>query len=484
VGSVWLRNVDQTSFTSRTVAIVPGGVAGDASFNDITSCVDLMEMMLSGASLHVIDVETGKLMRKFYFSDSPDIADLETELQHFYDTLDSAGNTYTTMDNPIKYNGGADGDGWDCYEKRLDKYDPLTVPPELASEEGHPDTNCEVIVDVPPIDYRISCCNNSSGNCVPGGGLTPCHYRYTRYDSGRIEVFIKTEGCPDSTGITVADGRFELKVSENFMMDGVSATLVAYDTSLGNFIDRVFVPTKRGKIFRINLANGQYDPDAGEGEMVTAFPQDAQKNWRLDPPDRPWFDPFEPTAGPLKDEPRRPISVSPASALNYRRNLVLFAGTGDIENLASNSDVDYFMAIEEKREADSEHYYNPTEDGVLFEKDGALMNNPMEFPTGERLFSRPLIVAGKVVFSTYVAPEDTECDLGTGKIYAMPFDDFRPEERIVEQEVDTVIESPAVVWLPSGKFKVGVQKGDEVELVDLGEAEESAARVLSWSKVL
>ena len=100
-----------------------------------TSCVEFAEIVINSASLHIIDIETGRLLKKFIFTDGI-VADAFAALQEYYDRMD-AGDTGRWdiaisgggfEDDPVykgripNWNWGTDKEiietGWFCREDR------------------------------------------------------------------------------------------------------------------------------------------------------------------------------------------------------------------------------------------------------------------------------------------------------------------------------------------------------------------------------
>lgn len=293
-----------------------------------------------------------------------------------------------------------------------------------------------------------------------------CFYVYTKTKGtqGGISVKLKGTGC-QLLGLG-GDG-FVLQVAENFWVESVNATPAAYNSSLGEFITRVFVPTSIGKVWRVDLSVAEYDDNASEGNMIASYTsEDIEYGWSISKDEHgdpvPWIDTYDYTGT------RRPIMVTPALALNYKRNLVLYFGTGVIDDLSHTATIDHLFAVEETRTLTSVptgegEYYKPDPTGSIY-CDEAMYGencatvNPMAFGTAERLFGKPLVAAGTVFFTTYT-PVDDECLPGYSTIYGLRFDDFNIEVIATEQLPDTgTTSSPTMVWTSTGPV-IAIEQG-------------------------
>jgi len=478
VGNVWLKNNEgDPDYFSRSVAIFPGGYIPPQAFMNVTSCVDLAKMLRGGSSLYVVDMETGKLLKEFPFSPSHD--DAQAILDSYYSDL--------AADPDGKWNhwGGWSGTGWTCGEKRPLITEQMEVPPAL----DHPD-NCTVYED--DTVYEKTCCYNpgtsAHGSGCDIGGLTTCAYRYRKLKGvpGGLEVMLKLEGChevcnPDQGCMPVdedARGRFGLEIDDDMMIESVAATPAAYDTSLTKFITRVFVGTTTGKVFRISFNNGEYFALEDEGDMVKPYGTGDKFAWDVDrdgDDPKPWFD----------TGTGQPIMVSPDLALNYKRNLVLFFGTGRTDTLEYSDEIFKFYAVEETRSIDDDVLVT-NDEGELF---GDISSNPIEFDEGERLYGKPLVMGGKVIFTSF-EPSVAECDTGKGYVYMLRYDDFdpancEPDECLWKEDFgqSEIMPPPQPIWTPTGP-QVVIQAGTNVISLPENEAIAPAARVLHWGKVL
>ncbi len=464
LGQVWLKKAGvQEEYEGRSVAIVPGGYMPPQSLLGVNSCIDFVENMVGSSSLYIIDVETGKLLRKFLFSNavSEDSADM---LEKYYKILSTNPSA-----NFNCWGKCFSGEGWSCDEKRNTVSKKPYLPEELLK-------HCVEYED--DIIYEKECCYTPStgdGKC-PASGYSPCYYKFSKKKGvpGGLDIELKTEGCalvPNDE-----ESRFHLDVADDFWVETVASTPVAFNTSLGQSISRVFVPTTRGNVYRIDVRNAEFNPDAPEGEMVGSYTSGSiEYDWSVSL----WYDM---TKNDMNSStavrPRRPITAKSTLALNYAGNLVMFFGTGETDSLEFKDAQDYVFAVEEWRDYDAEGYYVPQPVGKLF-------TQPLVLPEkDERVFAKPLVVAGKIIFSTYRANPDV-CNTGVANVYVYPFDNFDPGELIFQKTMKQTgtPSAPAIVWTNRGP-KVVIQQGTKQEILPLGEQDLNVSYVFSWAKVL
>ena len=477
IGDVWLLNGTNGTpmYISKTVVAVPGGYFSPSLYANMTSCIDMMQTVISAASFHVIDIETGQLIDKLPFTDDPTAFNFATVLTN-YETLLASGSTaayshYAAGQNfqTSDFNWTTPGTGWQCGESRQNIQNHLFVPTTLLNY-------CTTTNNSGSISYQNACCYVASGNCTPTTANS-CSYSYTLYTDGRIEVLLNTVGCPLVPN--GQQGQFDLKIGGNFGVEMVNARPAGYDTTLGQYLTRVFAATSRGKIWRVDLSNGQYNQSNAEGSQVVAY-TDAGYTYQWT--SNLWFNTLSYTKNIM-----RPITVPPALALDYQRNLVLFFGTGDVNNLAYANTQDYFFAVKEVSQLNAAlGYYLPTASaaGVLFCQSPPCTNDPIALATSERIFGQPLILNGKVFFTTYI-PATNSCNLGQGNIWGLQFDNFNTGVLGTSQYMSLgagTPSAPTVMWSP-GQAQVQVQL--QAKPVTLSTVPfRGTARVLYWDKVL
>ncbi|RME19910.1 MAG: hypothetical protein D6806_17445, partial [Deltaproteobacteria bacterium] len=210
----------------------------------------------------------------------------------------------------------------------------------------------------------------------------------------------------------------------------------------------------------------------------------------------PWFD--------MKDyglDPR-PITNTPAIAMNEKRNLVLFFGTGRIDDLTYHDTQDYLFAVEEWRKNNSNDYLLPCGKGVLYCSNSTMSTGqcPEEMAgmhsticssdaiktllTAERAYGKPLVAYGKVFFSTF-QPSGNLCDAGTGRLRVFKYDDFSAEaltNNTLENKGPP--RSPKMVWTQRGP-QVVTGQGGKLQVIKTAEGGYSTgAQVVFWGKVL
>jgi hypothetical protein len=483
IGQVWVKHANpppgEPTYTGRSVAIVPGGYMNPKLLNNARSCIEFVESLASAASLHVIDIETGKLLRRFSFATGAD-ADNLAKLEAYYELIDQGstakwGETFKSDDytGPGGWAWGSDnpgGDGWLCRESRENIQNPPQFPPELME-------SCVVAQD-DAVKYELNCCWKDSGpvdprDCNPNA-VGACYYSYIKYKDVPGGVVIKLKGVNCEHLLSLEKAMFKLSVGESFMLESTSATPAAYNTALGEYVSRVFVPTTKGIVYRVDMAHAEYDPDADEGEMIAAYTDEGGHvyDWKV----TKWW-PKSP-----QESLGRPIQVTPTLGMSYERDLVLFFGTGIIDSLEWTDTADHLYAVKEKRTLNEDTgYYTVNDTGEWFiDKAHSKFTG---FDSSERLFSNPLLVAGNLFFTTY-KPNSDECLPGDAKTYGMRFDDLNDGIIFEEEKKQSSTPSaPAMLWTPTGP-KIVVQRGTGVEELDLINPLEPASHIVHWGKVL
>ncbi|MBW2701024.1 MAG: hypothetical protein JRF33_09415, partial [Deltaproteobacteria bacterium] len=613
VGQIWVKRADNDQFQARSVAFITGGFMPGSSFAGVTSCIQLMEMTIFPTSLHVIDIETGKLLKRYSFTNAGVYDDMIEELEDYYELLESGNDTpWNKYANCKAFETDDfdedDGTGWACGEKRANLQNPPYVPEELKDDsmcwECPADIPCSDID--PNITYAKACCANPSNveaeapvSCRHGGPGTPCSHdlgadchlcdpgnrcfncicterllgchqpcggggdpacancvgsicqdpvaccttcnndsdcpaerpvcdqlvcetalgvnacwgeqqmgmgtievasrcdtpdmhnlnaarncstRYIEYADGSIDFWLKTEGCFLLDDKQEQAGRLCFHVGGNFLVEGVAANPAAYNTTFGEFITRAFMPTTGGVIWRLDTSNGLYDDEADEGMMIEAYTDDAvDYGWT----NTKFFDVttmVDPETAPDLI-PRRPIMAPPALGLTYNRSLVLFFGTGRTDDLEYYSDRDYFFAVEEVLDPATG---KPTGFGELFNKDGAAAGTALKMDDGERLYGKPLVAAGKVIMTTFVADPD-ECTEGGGRMHIFNYDDTPADTGGMLQSYTLAGKGtpspPVMVWTPTGPV-VLAQQGAGVEVLPVADQIKPTAHALHWGQVL
>jgi len=424
----------------------------------------------------VVDIETGDLLKEFVFSDGFDIGNL-SDLQDFYDKIANgdtggwegnfSGGGYTGGNGWAWGNPNLPANGWRCRERRDNVQEPLVVPTEMFE-------TCVITEDAST--YEKKCCwKNGGGASVANcNGAGNCMYEYIKDKTGPGGVSLKIKGLGCQAMGMKGDG-IALQMAEDYKPMSVAATPVAYNTTLGEFITRVFVPTTTGVIYRVDLANGEYDnrprPPAAEGSLVGPYSVGAGAdmvtyNWKAT---KWWDDPAN----------SRPIMVKPSLAMSYERDLVVFYGTGVNDSLAWTDTKDYLYAVKEVRDPTT-HKIKDT--GEYFESE---TESKLEFSTAERLFGKPLVVAGKVYYTTYT-PNSDECEPGDGALYKTPFDKYTSNASLSESsdlEKKPPPLPPKMISTPTGPAVVA-GAGTEMHKISTGTDLEPASHVLHWGKIL
>lgn len=471
IGQVWLKNKSDSKLFSKSVVVVPGGYVPKFSFQNLSSCIDLMEATTSGSSLHFIDAETGELLRKFYFTDQ-DLSQLQAWIDDYYSQPD--GSNWNHWGLGVEFDSGdfdwAAGTGWNCREQR-NVGEQITPPPGLIDPAF-----CDVTNNVGPIKYQQNCCHNGgpapNTKCVNMGVPGPCHYTYTEYADGAIKLFVKTNGCGGS-----ANAMFEVEIARDFRLKSVAAQPVAYDTTLGEYLSRVFVATSDGEIWRINTNIAQYDPTKPEGQKVEAYTADPLKDWKKDL----WFNPTDGAqmvpAG-FAAMPRRPFMVAPALALNRARHLLLYAGTGQLDNLdLVPGQKDYMYLVEEDVQFDGGL-------GVYVPKPkGTPRSVKANFADSERLFGQPLVANDTVYYTTFT-PSSSACSKGTGKVYVQKYEDLLDDIMpAINMGSSGTPSAPTMRWTSTGPEVVVQQAGVVTKLPGVTPIA-PVSNVIHWTQVL
>lgn len=479
IGQVWLKNANpapgQDPFLARSVMMVPGGYVSPAALMNVNNCIDFVEGLMASNSVHVVDIQTGKLLKKFIFSNAVPSHN-QTKLDNYYDQLANMPN------NPWNvYGVGArfSGAGWHCGEKRKEIDEINFIPEELLNHCTVEDT--ETL-------YRKQCCWNPGTSSDSCAGLTTCHYIYEKKKNvpGGLYVFLKLEGC-GLPGVDQNFGRFDFRLEDDFSLESVAGTPVAYNTNVGEYITRVYFPTTAGRVYRVDFGTAKYNAAGNEAERVLEANMLIQKNddfgntyrWDVgrlggDPsaaPD-PWFD-------MQRDDGRvpRPIMVAPTLAMNYERELMLFFGTGETDTLEYRTASEYFYGVREALEYDAiDKVLKPKARGELD------TNMRVDFRLGERMWGKPIVAGGDVYFTSYRA-NPNRCVEGSGAFYGLSMGDLQ-EAAIPGGRIDFPGSTPSakVVWSPAGA-QVVIQTGTTILTVDVAGVQ-PVAQMMHWGRVL
>ncbi len=488
VGQVWLKNEHSTApentYVERSVMIVPGGYVPAASLMDFSNCVDFAESMVSASSLHVVDVETGKLLKKFQFGDGLE-GSAEALLDQYYAELeDCEVNGNCTSFQHIGVGNRFTGTGWFCGTKRHDVRNPTYVPPELMD-------HCVVFED--DTVYRKECCHHNGTGPCNSSGLTSCYYLYEKKKNvpGGLRIIIKTEGCewvPDD-----ADrGRIDFEVEDDIWLESVAAKPVAYDQTLGEYLSRIFVPTTNGRVWRVDMARalfnheGVENPSNDDERLIKEYQVDStdycwdvtrEDDGHCNPAKAPvaWFD-MQRDDTITNPATGRPVMTDPSLAMDYNRELILYFGTGFTDNLEYTTTQDYFYGVREAHKVNS----------FELEPLGQLVDVVEFSSTSERIFGKPLVAAGNVFFTTYV-PIDDDCLPGYAKTYGLKFTDFdSPDNPIPVPLVMSgagTPSAPALTMTNKGPI-VMIQQSGSLQSIDLGASLKPTAVGMHWGKVL
>lgn len=476
VGQVWLKDVDAVAgeppYISKPVMIVPGGYVSPQALANVTNCIDFVEGLTAANAVHVIDVETGKLLKRFVMSNAVPASN-QALLDDFYAQViaNPTGNW-----NHSGAGNGFEGEGWTCGEKR----DQVQFPPQLP-----PDLLDHCTVTETAVLYEKNCCWNPGNSSDACNGMTPCHYTYRKLKDvpGGIYIMLKTEGCAlDGAN----GGRFELDVDDDFMIESVAGTPVAHSVLRGEYITSAFFPTTKGRVYQVRFETANYNRNGSETEKSVVADMLIQPNvvgattyrWDVGRVDNdpskepsPWFD----MQRDLGLAPR-PIMVPPALALNYERNLVLFFGTGENDTLEHRTFQEYFFGVEQTLTGDLASYRKPDAIGYVDPK----MRKAL--PIGERMWGKPVVAGGQVYFTTYVS-NPNRCEPGSGYVYGFNFEDYSEFPMGVEKLHVDWDPKIAPVLLPSGEMMLNVTAGTSVTTLRV-KGGAPMARMMSWGRVL
>jgi len=478
VGQVWLKDVEAVAgeppYISKPVMLVPGGYVSPAALMNATNCIDFVEGLTFANSVHVVDVESGKLLKRFQVSNAVNAGN-QALLDDYYLQLDT-----NPTGNWNHYGGGSafQGDGWECGEKRDQVQFPTQIPWELMN-------HCTV-VDTATL-YEMNCCWNPGTGSGACNGTTPCHYTYRKDKTvaGGVYVFLKTEGCglPGSNG-----GRFELTIDDDFMIESMAGTPVAFNPTLGEFLTRVFLPSTKGRVYRVGLDTAIYYRSGDEQERTNVANMYIQPNvtgtgtyrWDVGRVDNdptkepsPWFD-MNRDLGLTN----RPFMVPPTLAMNYERNLVLFLGSGENDTFEYRAMQEYFFGVEETQSGAVTEFRKADPIGVVDPK------MRLDFRAGERMWGKPVVVGGEVYFTSYTA-NTNQCLPGGGSFYGLAFDDFT--EDVIGGRIDVMgggpLNPPKLIWTPAGAV-MHLQTGTTVYNMPVGHGLQPTAQMMHWGRVL
>lgn len=165
----------------------------------------------------------------------------------------------------------------------------------------------------------------------------------------------------------------------------VTGSVAAHDNFPGKILTRAFVGDAGGRLLRIDLRS------------------DKPENWSVDV----FHDAFEDS----DDDARQPIFLRPAVATNRAGQLVILYGSGDIDDLENRREDNALFSLTEVINFD---------DGFFVESFKAEVNWKLTFEGSEKLTGSPIIFNSVAYFPTFV-PNNTPCENGNGRIYAVDF---------------------------------------------------------------
>jgi hypothetical protein len=196
---------------------------------------------------------------------------------------------------------------------------------------------------------------------------------------------------------------------------GATGSCAAHDDFPGSFLTRVFCGNNRGVIGRLNLA----DP-------VIA-------NWSIQ---ETWF-----TLG-SGSGPQQPIFVAPALAPKVNGNVMMIVGSGNPRDL--EGDIGTTGGATRIGFVEETPVFDPLT-GVLLGFTGTPVKI-LEFATGEKLTSPPVVFNSVAYFTTFLPDASAECTFGRARIWGVTFDKVDSSSNLIpklesncgpDKEIDT-----------------------------------------------
>lgn len=220
--------------------------------------------------------------------------------------------------------------------------------------------------------------------------------------------------APDSTGRGITRRIRNYDTDTNLEYQYIGAALAAVDVDSDGDVDTMYFP--------VTTAYRPRD-EGGSGSLVPVVPG---SSWmykaivdETNPDDLRWcefYDPLNGTNGTNGVGSRPEVYYAATTAWLEDGNLGIYWGTGTPFDRDSSS-TGYFFAMYDE---------NPTSCTSKAEPiscDGA--EGYYTLDAGEGLTADPIVYAGVVYFTTYT-PNTDRCELGTGRVYGLRFDDCSP----------------------------------------------------------
>lgn len=175
----------------------------------------------------------------------------------------------------------------------------------------------------------------------------------------------------------------------------LSGSPTSYEDMPTTFTTRVFVGDLLGRMWRIDTSS--LDPAAWR--MARLFPAAGDTTY-----DTATY--------------QKPIFRGPTVALDFGRRLIVYWGTGDVDNLDTGG-TNYVYAVREVLERDSGTNTVSARGELLVDPDGDF-GFPIALSESEKLLGEPIVFNGVMLFTTF-RPSTSECGFGEGKLYGVDF---------------------------------------------------------------
>ena len=169
----------------------------------------------------------------------------------------------------------------------------------------------------------------------------------------------------------------------------LSGSPTAYMDAPTTFTTRVFVGDFKGRMWRIDTSS----PNTLDWKMTLLWPNvDDAEAWESSPH-------------------KRPIFLAPSAALDPALQIILYYGTGDIQNLDAGEN-NYLWAIREE--------FKLSDATVTALGKPVSTKFPIAFGANEKMMGEPVVFNGVVLFTTFVASEGI-CGFGEGRLYGIDY---------------------------------------------------------------
>jgi len=186
---------------------------------------------------------------------------------------------------------------------------------------------------------------------------------------------------------------YDMEVSGNCdptdpLPHGIRGQAVGIDATWDTLLDRLYVGDMDGRLWRLDLRDTS--PDQWTAEAIF----------------------YPPTTATTASHTPLPMTYSPAATFDEQGDVRLFINVGDPVT------IDLYGDPPAKG-----HLYaliDPGPEGQVTLATEFLGNGYIEFEAGEVAVGEPVIAAGTVFFTTYVM-STSDCDIGSGRLYALDY---------------------------------------------------------------